>query len=341
MPALQLDFHLNGLSIISPDSFKTNCVISSSENPLIIEIDSPKQTLLMANLKDVADKNLVLVERDSQSFKYRIICFLPEPNRQYELHLFAKSSLDQHKETFDCVAQYLVESSIKSDMIKNEINLPKYTLEFKYGLICLSHSSRFISSKSSMVDIEFLGDKKLSIIGKLKEKSGNTIKNTVLIQETAKETNDTDDGDKKIFKIKLILPDKDTLYNFEFFASENQKNIKYEWAGEFLLSRSNNDGQNQTKFVKTYLTSLDSFIYSPIDYNLNSSQMYTFKYYIKDALEVALVDVNDKWNYLQQTENGKFLWSKEMCFETRGELCLYVKFEEDSEFNGFCSYEIV
>ena len=337
MPCLHLDFHLYGLIINSPHSMRTNCVIISNENPLIIEIDAPKQTMIMACLKDFQDdKNLVLIERDSDSLKYRVICFLPESLHQYELQLYAKSVLDYpKKDTFDCVAQYLVESTSE---IKYDFKLSEYGLEFKYGLRCLSHFSRVICSDSSLVEIEFLGDRNISLLGKLKEKSGQIIENTVLIQETLDKVNN---AEKKLFKVKLILPDNNNLYNFELFATDSQNNVKYEWAGEFLLSRNNSEGENKTKFVKTYSINLDSFIYSPIEYNLNKGHMYTFKYYIKNALEVALVDANNKWNYLQQIDKENDKWSKEIALDTCGDICLYVKYGKESDFDGFCSYEVV
>ena len=59
------------------------------------------------------------------------------------------------------------------------------------------------------------------------------------------------------------------------------------------------------------------------------------------------MDANDKWHYLA-LDNGRSsssgsacLWSKEILLDALGDLCLYAKFDEDAEFDGICSYEIV
>jgi len=103
------------------------------------------------------------------------------------------------------------------------------------------------------------------------------------------------------------------------------------------------DAKGERKFVKTYINNLDAYIHSPIDYSLNAGQTYAFRYYIKNALEVALVDANDKWHYLplDNSSSSAFLWSKEISLDALGDLCLYAKFDEDAEFDGICAYEIV
>jgi hypothetical protein len=337
MPLLQLGFQLNGLRIDSPHTATRCSLISTIENPLIIEIaSSNKQTHLMACLKDVSDKYSTLVERDSVSLKYRVICFLPEPQQHYELQLFAKNA-QQTNEEFDCVAQYLVKCE-KNEILINEM-ISKYSLEFEFGLKCLTHFTRVIQTKANLVEVDFLAHKRLSLLGKLKDNSGKIYENSILIQETLYGC----DGEK-IFKVKIALPSNTNhFYSFLFYACDNQSpNQKYEWAGEFVLRTSYNDvDSKEKKLVKTYINNLDTYIHSPIDYSLNADQTYEFRYYIKNALEVALVDANDKWHYLELENSSIFLWSKKISFDTLGDLCLYAKFDEDAEFDGICSYEIV
>ena len=155
MPLLQLGFQFKGLRIDSPHTATRCSLISTIQNPLIIEIaSSNKQTLLMACLKDVSDKYATLVERDSLSLKYRVICFLPEPQRHYELQLFAKNS-QQTNEEFECVAQYLVRCE-RNEISISETSMSKYSLEFEFGLKCLTHFSRGIQTRTNLVEIEMI-----------------------------------------------------------------------------------------------------------------------------------------------------------------------------------------
>ena len=313
-------------------------VISSNQNPLFVELTSPKSTLIIAKLKNVLDENTIIVQRDSKSLNYGIICILPEIRRKYVLQIFAKKDGDENENSYACVAEYWVETLSSEIELEAALQrLPKYLLEFNYGLKCLSHSAQVICSESEVIDLQFLTNQKsVCILGKLKEKLESIfIENTVLTQAIfVNETN-------KKFTVKISMPKKNTFYDFVLFAKENNDIKTYTSVTTFRLIRNGGMLENTTRFLKILENKFDSFIYSPLEYNLLQNHAYEFKCYVKHALNVALVDSSGKWHYLERKNNeNEFMWSLQTSFETIGDLNLFAKITEGTNFDGLCSYQI-
>ena len=125
--------------------------------------------------------------------------------------------------------------------------------------------------------------------------------------------------------------------------AKNSQNINpiYDFITGFKLKTTQE--YNENTFVKLYYSeNIQYYIFSPIVLNLKANTIHSFKYYVKNAIKVALCDEKSNYFYLEQKE--QFMWTTDITFDENllGEVRLYVKNEEDnSEFKALCSYFIV
>jgi len=105
--------------------------------------------------------------------------------------------------------------------------------------------------------------------------------------------------------------------------------------------------ESTNMFVKLYYSeNIQYYIYSPIVLNLKANNVYTFKYYVNNAVQVALCDEKSNYFFLERMndDQNEFIWKLDMSFDENllGEVRLYVKNEQDtSEFKALCSYFII
>jgi hypothetical protein len=158
------------------------------------------------------------------------------------------------------------------------------------------------------------------------------IENTVFLQR--------DHSNPTRIIVKIILPKINTHYEFKLFAKQiTSEKEMYNCAAKFKLIRNCGTLQTDELFLKVYSTSLVYNICAPLDFNLKVNHVYTFKYYIKNVSQVALVDSKSKWYYLEEIDSESSLWSKDISVDAIGDFRLYAKPVESkngSKFSGIC-----
>jgi len=231
--SLKYDFDLKCLS-------HTSSIISTSKTPIFLDFSSPRETLIMADLfEENQDKifnkkleNCLIVQRDARTYNYGILCRLPKMNKYFLLDIFAK-----HKENqgfYRNIGKFLLRNH------GNEINLnmPKYTLGFEYGLVCVSHASSIIASRVNPLFVEFNAPKQTLLMGKLLtgQEFNEKITSSILIQR-----------DTETFKYGMLvnLPDTNKTYKLAVFAKtdDQDKGLSFRNVGFFLVSRIANEIQ--------------------------------------------------------------------------------------------------
>jgi hypothetical protein len=309
--------------------------ILSAHDILFIEFSSPKETLIISDLKmntnGIFDKlvdNSILIQRDAKTFKYGLFVLIKEKFTLYKLTLYAKYASNP-SQTYTYVASLML-NRIGDKLITE---FPKYFLEYDYCLKLLSHFSQFIISNENPIRLEFSAPETTLISTELKDSNGNELLNNVLIQRSP---------DKHNYELKIILTDKNCLYDLKLFAKNSQNiNPIYDFITGFKLKTTQE--YNENTFVKLYYSeNIQYYIFSPIVLNLKANTIHSFKYYVKNAIKVALCDEKSNYFYLEQKE--QFMWTTDITFDENllGEVRLYVKNEEDnSEFKALCSYFIV
>lgn len=294
-PSYSLEFNY-GIKCVSHKS----CLIESNKNPIFLELSSPKQTLIIANLFSQNSTGLfenkineaVMIQRDSVTFNYGLFVFIPEKNKKYKLQIYAK----QDDESFDSFYVslnhfFLVSSTREKEFI---FDFPKYSLEFKYGLKLESHSSMLISTLNKILFVEFSAPSDIKIICDLEKKNSSggfekIERNHILIQR-----------DKRTLKygIFIILPTKFEFYKFCVFANyvTNLSN-NYDFAGYLLVLRNGDELRpsikmpNYTLEFKNGLKCLSHF--SQVIESKSNIEKLIFSASQNTQLLVNLYDLND------------------------------------------------
>jgi len=302
-----------------------------------MEFSAPKETLLIADLKKDNNfdanyndliENSVFVQRDSKSLNYGLIIDLPEKNKTYKLSLYGKHEADQSLQ-FESITNFLV-SRNRDD--SNE-NIPKYSLSYDYGIKCESHFSELIRAKTNPVNLVFSAPLNALLIGDLRNSKDQTIDNNSLVQRTP---------DLMKYEVKIVLPNKYDLYEMNLFAKKQNESNTYEFLCKFKMTRSNDSVDlDKLKFVTTFPNEhVYSYLYSPLEYYLKANKVYSFKLYVKNVFNVALVDQNSKWMYMKN--NSDCIWTLEQSLECKGELTIFIKeTSNDPDFEAFYAFLVV
>ena len=91
-------------------------------------------------------------------------------------------------------------------------------------------------------------------------------------------------------------------------------------------------------FLKTYDNDgIESYIYSPIDFNLNRNEMYLFKFYFKNMLKVALVEKKTN-NLIYFENNSDSIWTLKKSIDSAGEINVFVSQSNNNNFISVCTY---
>jgi hypothetical protein len=74
---------------------------------------------------------------------------------------------------------------------------------------------------------------------------------------------------------------------------------------------------------------------------LTSNSLYEFRYFIKDALDVAIIDSSNQWSYLNRYSQDPNTWVLNTALTAKGKANVFAKFDQNSSFSGICYYEVI
>jgi len=139
--------------------------------------------------------------------------------------------------------------------------------------------------------------------------------------------------DEETIQVKVMLPNKNQTYQLNLF-SEN-------FLGSLFLQRTLGDEQSTSKYLTTFgnFSEVGCFVYSPINFQLNCGELYTFRLYVPGVESVALVYKDTEWIYLSAEKDG--VWRVDRAFDGPGNLTCYNQNLKTNKWNGICAYEIV
>lgn len=324
MPLFDLDFHLFDVQLLSHES----SLISSPHRELFIEFSAPKQVLLAASLKEKQTEkeisNSVVVQRDARTQNFCVIALVPEKNKPYKLSIFGKHESNPNM-NYTSLTKFLVTRT------KDEPNdrIPRYSLEFKPNLRCVSHFGQLVRARTNPLQLNFVSLKQVPLTADLRDEKNEIIANAVLLQKLK---------DKNEYEIRVILPLSGYLYDLHLFVREEKGS--YEKTASFKLIREqDNPSLDTKKFLKKYQVNdnLDYYIYNPVYQLLKKNEDYEFKFFIKNVFKVALVDKESNWFYLESDLQS--VWTATQSFQTPGDLTVfYKKTSNDTNFEALCSY---
>ena len=266
-------------------------------------------------------ENTVNIQRDAKSLKYGIIVLIPDRNKTYQMNLFAKRDKNQ---PWDYVTFFIL-SSTKEDF---NTNIPKYNLEFDFNIKCLSHRSSLIRYKTNPIDLIFATPRTTALKADIRDSNDKVISSKVLVQRN-----------QDNFEIKVLLPVKDQFVDLFLFGKDNNKSESFEMITKLKLIREQDDkSMDQMSFLKTYDNDgIESYIYSPIEFNLNRNEMYLFKFYFKNMLKVALVEKKTN-NLIYFENNSDSIWTLNKSFDSAGEINVFVSQSNNNNFISVCTY---
>lgn len=332
-PFNKLEYHIFGLKSLDND---IKSVINTSKNPLIIEYTSPEKLSFVSDLVDqktgYEEANTTIVQTDSavdeelEEYKYCLIADIPKKGKTYLLRLYGVACDDNESEEenkYNLLAQYLVTRD------GNKFgNLPKYNISLDHEIKLNSHNSQFIRFATNPLVIEFEIPSSLGVVFSLTDRD-ETKERNILEQRNP--------DNREIVTVFAALPKQNETYLLHIFINANGK-LKY--VNKFHLVRVQSNENDRIQFCEIYKTQFENFIYSPIEYYLKSDKSYELKYFIKDALDVALVDADDEWYILERSDLDPNIWSLDRSFNAVGKLTVFAKFNETDSYTGICYYKV-
>lgn len=134
-----------------------------------------------------------------------------------------------------------------------------------------------------------------------------------------------------------------SLIFFQIFAKYSREQEKmYSSVTRIRITRNNSGPNDEMKFTYCYSTAFSClFVFWPQEFNLKSNTECEFKYFVRDAQQVALVDSNQKWYHLTQSPDELNIWMTKQTFSAKGNLRLYAKFGQSNSFSGLCNYNLI
>ena len=322
--------------------------IKFKTNPLVMEFEAPNKsqtaqkiffsTKLVEERTNREIKNAAVVQCEYSMFKnqnsrYCLIADIPEKRKKYILKLFAKNkhSSEDNDSTYPFLTEFLV---IREG--DEESYIPQYNLSFAHDIKLKSHYCQFIKFKTNPLVMEFEVPKHIKTLFSVKTLDDIKIEDTVISQINP-------ENFKTI--VQVAVPRKGEKFLLKIFAKHvrDQGNMfgSEDFVSQILLIRTQSNQNDSLTFSRLYNRGENCYIYSPIEYYLSSYNfIYEFKYYIKDALDVALVDSSQKWIDLDRLNQDPNVWVLNTALTTRGKLTLFAKFDQNRSFDGICYYEV-
>lgn len=318
-------------------------LIKAQTRPFLMEFISPHEIVLTTKLTEKKEKrvleNLILAQNDYVSdakvFRYCLIIDLPEANKKYKLELFGKSKEgNETGSTLPILSEFeLFREGNKGLNLKD---IPKYDLVFEYGIKLISHHCKLIEFNTNPLNMVFKIPNKTLIMFKLSDSNDKELENSILQH--------TDPSDDTNIVFSVVVPLQNKVYFLKLFDTKNESSTNnshmFKEIATFHVTRTRSDSNDNLQLVHVLASNSKFFIYNPLDYNLNVDELYEFKYYIKDALKVALVSAGDdkNWYFFEKQADAIDVWTLKKAIPDLGEVSLFVQYNSDNSFTGICKY---
>lgn len=326
----------------------TNANIEISTNQLIIEYESNQNLCFTHELVDGKTgeevKNALLVQTQFPEkienlgfFKYCLIGDIPHIHRKYLVRLFAKlrSTSNIEKEKCKLITEFSV---IRHDSIqaRTENQIPYYNLWFDHSIQLMSHKTQHISFPKNPLVMKFLVSNHIKFDLDLKDPKTNvSIANSVLVHKDP-EANET--------VCYIALEEKNERFILNVYANDDLTSKTLKSIAEFHLIRTDSNENDNLKFCSMYgIGRRCGFVYSPRENQLYRGETYFFKYFVRDALDVVLVDGQNKWISLRKQfrNDADHVWLSEVKLTVKGRLQVFARFHRDTDYVGICLYEVL
>jgi hypothetical protein len=301
-------------------------LIDYSTIPLFIEFLVPEDILLIASLNrdDNKIENSILIQKEK--FKNGFLVFTSEINVDYMLKFYAKHS-NESENSYLSIGDFLI--TRRGD--KPNENIPKYILGFNYDIKCLSHFNKLIRIESNPEVLIFQAPRHTQILIELKNNKNELTVDRLMQQRSLNQEN---------YEIKVILPFNHCFYDLIIYAKNSKHETTFEHVTEFKLIRTNEPYDDRLFLNFFNNDNIESYIFSPIYLNLKLNQLYLFKIYVKNAVQLALKDKNSTWYYLELEKDC--IWSLNKSFDSIGHVNLFARTDKNStSFNAICSYCVI
>jgi hypothetical protein len=307
-------------------------VIKEKQNPLLIEFEVPEKVLIIAEMYDERNKKLsdcLMIQRDAKTNKHGLYVLLQSLN-QYKLKLFGK-----FKNENGLNYKNFGEFRIFSETAKFENFLcPKYEIFYEeFELKCLSHNSQLISSKESILTLEFSHPDSTKILAELKDMNKTLLENRTFIQSNK-------NGN---CELKVSLANNQNLFFLNIFAkhSSNQNNTYTSLAEFWVLCHELTSNKPPIQFpIRYFAANINYKIYYPLELNLKANKTYEFRVYIERVFDVAFVDEKGTWTHFLLDLDEKDIWILKKSFQTPGKLNLFVQLPENPNYNALFFYQV-
>ena len=318
--------------------------IKFKANPLVIEFEAPynsEKIYFSAKLLDLRAglefTSAAVVQSEyamsqDQKSKYCLIATVPRKGRKYTVKLFAKTKHDfgNENKSYPMFTEFIVIREGDEESI-----IPQYNLSFPHDIKLKSHYCQFIKFNTNPLVMEFEVPKHIKTLFEVKTMNDRKIEDAVLSQINPHNS-------KTI--VQVAVPRKVEKFILKMFAKDvPDQEKKLGFVSQIFLIRTESNKNDALKFCKVCQHGQECFIYSPIEYNLNlNSPNYEFRYYIKNALDVAIVDSSQKWIHLDRLNQEPYVWglNTALTLTTKGKLTLFAKFDQNRSFDEICYYEV-
>lgn len=294
--------------------------------------------------KTIAEETRAPDESDAQ-FTYSFMIKIPESKRNYLVRLYAQKSPDKkpNRKPEFLITEFLLtreeDNNTQPDDEKNSENddeaFSAFGLTFKRGIRLVSHSSVPISYHVNPLRIEFaIADERMHACV-ISRSSANS---SILCQRDPITSN---------LVVLVSLHKQNEKLFMNLFASDHIKTLIGQSIGEFNVERTNSDQNDLMRFCCMYTSQSNHhrwYVYSPLQYELEKNTEYEFKYYVRGAVDVVLIDSDRSMTSLGRSSKSdeKDVWFKQKWrVEKKGRLSVFAKFSDSSyTLLGVCYYQI-
>lgn len=335
----ELEFHLLGLKCLTHDM----CIIYAQTNPIFVEFMSKQDVVFTTTLfnqqtgKEYKNKVLVQTEYDptTRDYKYGFIVFTPVKEEPYEFNIFGKLRAKDDGTVFPLLSEYLIVR--QSDDRLDPGLIPAYNLMFNHNIRLVSHHCSLVEFDTNLLTMKFHCPTSTLILFKVKDTNDSELENSVLKHDDFTD----DDGDTLV---EVALPVQNKPFQLQMFAKNAPNDDdSYKLVYAFRVIRKGTDLNDNMKLVNVLPCKIKFHIFYPINYAIKANEVYEFKYLVKNAQKVALLDGKKNWLYLNKSKdpNDHDVWVIEKAIINLGELSLYAQFDDDKSFKGICKYTVI
>ena len=330
-PKYSIEFKY-GVKLVSHSSL----VISEQNKIVFIEFTAPKDIKIICSLKKKnssnefieIDQKSMLIQYDKHELKYGVFLFLPTKFEIYKFCLFA-NFVSSFSNSYDLAGELLVLRN--GDELSTKMT-SSYTLEFEYGLKCLSHSSQVIECRSNIEKLIFYVPKTTRLLVNLYDINDNKLENRVLAQR--------DYVDENNFEISVVLPQKESFYVLKIFAKDTSSDL-FSFVTKFILYTCENDiKEKDQSYITFYLSDMTTYVVNPVCRHLKLNKTYEFKIYVKNAVKVCLKYRNTWANLIKEDDS---IWFLIKSFEApEEEIGIFASVDSNSsQLYKICSYDVI